>query len=341
MRAARLLVVSLAASAVAVVAACSSDLVGGPRSVTGGQASTAGAVASGADLQLTGSSNQGSPFVNTAFTYTYQIKNAGPDTAFGVVFVDTLLNGSTVTSAGTTTWACDISPTATSVRCDIGVLRKGDQVTIMMTVGAFAAGTLTNTGIVTSTVPDPQPANNAATVTVKVQSPTTGGGTKVTPIIISAFSSLPAVFQGGSYVVSGNSVAPGFQFTALQSGAWNGVFASIHGVGNGDCSLMADDAANPDNPGAFMGQTASNALPATGGTLTFFAAPKSLVPITLVAGQKYWLFCRGLNALGWAGWDFATDPTLRSLTASGSGTLAFLDPGILAQMPAFQVNVSQ
>jgi hypothetical protein len=341
MRPARLLVLSLAVS---TAVACRSDMVSSPHSAASGQASMAGAVAAGADLQLSGSSNNGSPVINTTYQYAYQIKNAGPDTAFGVVFVDTLLNGSTVTAAGTTTWDCAISPTATSIRCDIGVLRKGDQVTIMMSVGAFTAGTLTNTGIVTSIVPDPQPANNAVTVTVKVQAAQVGGG-KVAPPVVSGFSSLPAVFQGGAYNIAGLSVSSGFQFTAAQSGSWVGVFASLHGnglPGQGECWIMSDDAANPDNPGSLVGMTVTAAIPATGGTLTFFPAQSSLLPVPIVAGQKYWMFCRGRGNQTWGGdWDFSANSTLRSLVATGTPAQAFTMSGVFGPMPAFQVNVSQ
>jgi hypothetical protein len=104
--------------------------------------------------------------------------------------------------------------------------------------------------------------------------------------------------------------------------------------------MLSDNATNPNNPGALLGQTASNAIPATGGTLTFFAAPQTLTPILLVAGQKYWLFCRGLANQVWGGvWDFAADNTLFGSFATGEGSLAFAEG--TAHMPAFQVNMAQ
>jgi hypothetical protein len=120
---------------------------------------------------------------------------------------------------------------------------------------------------------------------------------------------------------------------------------SLHGAGlpgQGMCWIMSDDAANPDNPGGLVGITASVAIPAVGGTLTFFPAQSTLLPVPIVAGQKYWMFCRGLGNQTWGGdWDVSADNTLRSLVASGTSVQAFVDPGVLAPIPAFQVNVSQ
>jgi hypothetical protein len=337
----RLLALSLTAW---LALACGSDIAGvRGRDPAGLRASASGTVATGADLQVTGSSNAGSPLINTAFEYTYQIKNAGPDSALSVTFADTLLNGSTVTGVFTNP-EVPCTMTTTSVSCSVGTLKKGSQISIQLTVGAFTAGPLSNTGVASSSVADPVPTNNSATVTVQVTSATAGGGGKVLPTIVTAYSSLPAVFNGGGYLITGSGTALGFQFTATQSGGWQGVFASLHGSGlpgRGVCWMMADDANNPDNPGGLIAMTASVAIPAIGGALTFFPAPQTVTPIPVVAGQKYWMFCRGLANQTWGGqWDFSTDFTLQSLAASGAGTLVSPSEG-LARTPAFQVNVAQ
>jgi uncharacterized repeat protein (TIGR01451 family) len=319
--------------------ACGRDVVSDPLTATGLYASASSTPATGADLQASGSSDNGSPVVNTAFTYTYQVKNAGPDSAVNTTFSDTAHGGVTFTAAFSNVGACSIT-SSTTVFCELGTMRKGGQATIKLTAFSYIVGSSGNVGVATSAAPDPSPANNAVTVFVNLQSGSNGGGSKVLPVIVSAYSSLPAVFNGGGYNITGSGTAPGIQFTATQSGGWSGVFASLHGQGlpgQGVCWLNADDINNPDNPGPMLEMTSSNAIPATGGALTFFAAP---VPISIVAGQKYWLFCRGLGNQVWGGlWDFASDNTLFSIFASGAGSLAFADgPG---RVPAFQINVTQ
>jgi uncharacterized repeat protein (TIGR01451 family) len=339
MHSARLVVAVLVVSA---MTACGDDVSGIGRSAAGSPRLASGTVATGADLQVTGSSNAGSPTVNTAFTYTYQVKNAGPDSALNVTFTDTLLSGSIATAVATDNGAPCVT-TGPLVVCNLGSIKKGAQTTIFMTAGAFTPGTLSNTGVAASSVTDPVSTNNSATVAVKVVSASPAGG-KVLPTVVTAYSSLPAVVLGGAYNIVGLGDALGFQFTAAQSGGWQGVFASLHGsglAGRGVCWMMSDDANNPDHPGSLMGTTGSVGIPATAGAITFLPAPQTTTPIPVVAGQKYWLFCRGLANQTWGGgWDFSADFTLRGLVATGSGSIAFTS-GTTGPMPAFQVTVSQ
>ena len=50
-------------------------------------------VPSGADVQITGSASTGSPGPGQPFSYTFQIKDNGPDTAGAVIFGDMLPAG--------------------------------------------------------------------------------------------------------------------------------------------------------------------------------------------------------------------------------------------------------
>src|SRR3954454_9333502 len=47
----------------------------------------------GADIQVSGSSSVGSPVQGQPYTYTYQVKNSGPQGGQGVVFTDDLTAG--------------------------------------------------------------------------------------------------------------------------------------------------------------------------------------------------------------------------------------------------------
>src|SRR5438067_569963 len=56
----------------------------------------AGGASTGADLQVSGSSNLGSPVQGQPYMYTYQIKNSGPQDALAAKFTDNLTSGTLV-----------------------------------------------------------------------------------------------------------------------------------------------------------------------------------------------------------------------------------------------------
>lgn len=93
------------------------------------------------DIQVTGSSNNGSPAVGSTFNYTFQVKNNGPLPAAGVTFDDPLpaaiVLGSTLTVDNGT---CAADAAANSVHCDIGNLDVGQQSDITFSATATAAG---------------------------------------------------------------------------------------------------------------------------------------------------------------------------------------------------------
>jgi len=120
------------------------------------------------DLQVTGSSNNGSPPVGSTFTYTFQVKNNGPLPGAGVTFDDPLpaaiALGSTLTVDN---GSCTADTVSNSVHCDIGNLAVGQQSDITFSASPTAAGTFGNTARVAMTGSDPHPANNNVTVTVQ------------------------------------------------------------------------------------------------------------------------------------------------------------------------------
>ena len=119
------------------------------------------------DLQITGSSNNGSPHLDSSYTYTYQVKNAGPwSTSGGVSFTDVLPASLTFVNATTSTGACAGGQT---VSCALGDLANGAHATVAITVTApSTAQSIVNTA--SAGLSDPQSDtnvnNNAVTVTV-------------------------------------------------------------------------------------------------------------------------------------------------------------------------------
>jgi len=117
------------------------------------------------DLQVTGSSNNGSPPVGQAFQYTFQVKDNGPQGASGVTFDDTL--PPSLTFAGVSASIGNCSNVANAIHCDVGTLSTGQQSNIVITAVATGTGSVTDTASVGMTGLDTHPANNAVSVTVQ------------------------------------------------------------------------------------------------------------------------------------------------------------------------------
>lgn len=101
-------------------------------------------------------------------TYTIQVHNFGPDAAADVMVTDALPPGAAFQSGSD---GCTYSQPTHTVTCAIGALAAGWASTATIVVQPLHGGTLTNTASATSTVPDPQPWNNIASVTTEVQGP--------------------------------------------------------------------------------------------------------------------------------------------------------------------------
>jgi uncharacterized repeat protein (TIGR01451 family) len=127
----------------------------------------------GADIQVSGSSNLGSPVQGQEYVYTYQVKNAGPQDASPVTFTDDLAAGTLVAAqVGGDPSQCSSTGDGsggTAITCTMSIA-KGGQANVTLDVDAPTTftGSFSNTGSATSSLTDPNPSNNSSTVTVKV-----------------------------------------------------------------------------------------------------------------------------------------------------------------------------
>ena len=130
----------------------------------------------GADLQISGSSNLGSPVEGPPYTYTFQVKNSGPQDATSTTFTDDVTAGTVAFGAvNGVSSACTHTPDSgvgTIVSCNLFTIAKGGQAVVNLYVNAPSTiGPFADTATAASAdVADPQPANNSVTVTVKVGS---------------------------------------------------------------------------------------------------------------------------------------------------------------------------
>lgn len=134
------------------------------------------------DIQVAGAASTGAPQAGSTFTYTYQVKNAGPwGTYGGIVLVDTLPSSLTFVDSsisvvspttGQTALLHPCSAVGQTVMCPLFDMQNGGptgQGTVVVTVAASGvAQQILNTATVHTVLPqtDSNLANNSVTVTV-------------------------------------------------------------------------------------------------------------------------------------------------------------------------------
>jgi uncharacterized repeat protein (TIGR01451 family) len=123
--------------------------------------------AGGADLQLGLTASPDSLMFGDTFTYTLTVHNAGPADATGTVLTNLLPRRVILLSTQMSQGSCEGTDTLV---CDLGTVPVGGTITLTLEVEADTVGFIEDTASVTSTVEDPNPADNEATVGVNVSS---------------------------------------------------------------------------------------------------------------------------------------------------------------------------
>ena len=121
------------------------------------------------DLAITKSGSPATQELGTGnITWTMVVTNNGPDTDPNVKVSDPMPGGNTYVSSSATQGSCT---GGAILNCNLGLMTAGQQVTITLVTTPSAAGTQTNTAVVSGDRPETNLANNTATATVQVTSP--------------------------------------------------------------------------------------------------------------------------------------------------------------------------
>jgi uncharacterized repeat protein (TIGR01451 family) len=155
----------------------------------------AGGSATGADIQISGSASTGSPQAGAPMSYTFRVKNSGPENATSVALTNHLNVGYVFHSATVNgrLGLCGGAPTlnslgsAVTVTCALGTIAKGSEVVVVVNVDApMSLGTYGIDATIASPVGDPNTSNNFLLINVQVKN--------------SAVATAPGVLSGPIYL---------------------------------------------------------------------------------------------------------------------------------------------
>ena len=190
-----------------------------------------------ADIGVTKADSPDPVSVGSNLTYTLLVTNHGPGPAPNAALSDRLPAGVTFVSMSTTRGSCAL--TAGEVRCSFGTLALRESATVTIVVRVDQAGTIVNSAGVSTSVSDPNVANNqVATAVTTAQGPFTPPATPETPVATgcSLSTGTPSVFAGVRSVITvrarfdDGSARAGVAVTLRGAGAAQTVETNAQGI---------------------------------------------------------------------------------------------------------------
>jgi len=125
------------------------------------------------DLRITSTAAPDPVASGARLTYTYQINNAGPDSAPGVTIASEILEGASFVSSSVSqgTFTAPGVGSTGPVNVFLGTIPANESATVTLTVNVLAAAgqSLSNTANVASLSNDPKPGNNSVTTDTSIK----------------------------------------------------------------------------------------------------------------------------------------------------------------------------
>jgi subtilisin family serine protease len=124
---------------------------------------------SGADVRVSLSESADPIRQDGQVVYTTRVTNVGPESAAESRFEQTLPTSASVIAVNASQGTC--SPASGRVDCDLSALPSGASVTVEVTVAPSESGSLNTQVAGSSATEDPDPSNNAASASTRVEAP--------------------------------------------------------------------------------------------------------------------------------------------------------------------------
>jgi len=209
-----------------------------------------------ADISVS-SSAPASAVTGAKIVVEFTIKNAGPNTVSDVSLVGTFSGSTILVSASASQGTCAVGQV---VRCDLGQMMTTGSGTVSVTVIPVAAGTLTSTALVKSSLPDPKLSNNRAKSATSV----TGPRYDLTPVL-SSISPQSALLRNGAFTLT----VGGSNFAPSSTVSWNGTALPTTFVNSGQLSATVAASLTTKMGSAQITVTTGSPGGGTSGALTF------------------------------------------------------------------------
>ena len=247
-------------------------------------------VANTADLSVTNSPNPVPVQANNTITYTQVVANRGPSTATSANLTETLpANTTAQTLTGTGTWSCNVG----TLTCSNSSFAPGSATityTVLVNSGTPAGTAINETAGVSSSITDPNTANNTATAADVVASATQADlvvTNSASPTSVAAGSSVtytqtvnnkgPAAATGATFT---QVTPPNTNFQSITPPAgWNcGTTPAVGGTGTITCTATGTLAVNGTGTFTLVLQVNSGTPSGTNITETVTATASNIVP---------------------------------------------------------------